>query len=87
MASLAIALPIYGDADDMDARERIITTFSSSLLGLIGLTLIVPIVWVTSCDFLCVTYPPATYETSKISKTFGKNDFYNEPLLLRYARL
>jgi hypothetical protein len=27
MASLAIALPIYGDADDMDARERIIYNF------------------------------------------------------------
>ena len=26
-ASLAIALPIYGDADDMDARERIIYNF------------------------------------------------------------
>jgi hypothetical protein len=26
-ASLAIALPIYGNADDMDARERIIYNF------------------------------------------------------------
>jgi hypothetical protein len=52
------------------------TTFSSSLLGLIGLTLIVLKVWVTcDFDFLCVTYPPATYETSKISKTFGKMIF------------
>lgn len=53
MASLAIVLPIYGDADDMDARERNIYNFlhlTQILMrksGLIGVTLIVLKVWIT----------------------------------------